>query len=90
MSTKQLNIRRKKAAGAARELAKAMRVPISVAVEEALVAALGNLRRHVEMGGSPVTFRSELIADAATEPDDPAAILDSWPSRDELGQITDA
>jgi hypothetical protein len=64
MSNIQLNIRRPKAALAARELAASLGVPISVAVEEVLAAALGNLRRHVENGGSPATFRAGLIAEA--------------------------
>jgi hypothetical protein len=63
----QINIRRKRAAMAARELAAILNIPISIAVEETLAAALGELRRHIEMGGSPATFRAGLIADAREE-----------------------
>jgi len=57
----QLNIRRPKAALAARELAAELGKPISEAVELALVSANSRLRRHVENGGHRDKFLMILI-----------------------------
>lgn len=60
-NTQQLNIRRPKAAEAARELAAAMGVPISQAVELCLASTKARLQEHIERGGHPDRFRATLI-----------------------------